>query len=112
MSNGKPQYTLYSPLAIALASFFGIGILIGGILMAINYHRVRRPFLVGTTVLFSVLAQILFFLLLFRVFPGSDNPMPGLISCLLTPIIMYVVSRAFQGEMVHAHRTGGGRLAF
>jgi hypothetical protein len=94
--SGKPQYRLFSTAGVVLSALFG-SLLAGGILVAINYHRLRRPAAAKGTILLILLAQIIFLALLVRIFPGSDNPMPRLIYLAMSPIIMYFVVHAVQG---------------
>jgi len=104
----KPRYKLYHPSVIGLASI--LGVLIGGILLSVNYHRIRKPFLVVATLVLSLLAQIVIVWMLVFFFPGSDNPMPGLVSFVLSPIIMYGVSSQLQDRIIQAHLDAGGNV--
>jgi len=103
------QYSLYTTSSVVAASLLG-SFLGGGIVMALNHDRLRGASRALRAALLSAAGQFLFIFVMTRVFPGADNPMPGLVNIVVPPIVMYFLFRSLQAREVMAHRDRGGAV--
>jgi hypothetical protein len=102
-----PSYQLYSPGSMVLVTFLGTP-LAGGVLLALNFHRLGlkgsalKALLGGvfTTMALYLIAQLL----------PERSPLPGI---LLVPQLMGVHRLAlhYQGRLLQEHQQAGGKLA-
>ena len=97
---------LYSVNAIVLASFWGLP-LAGGIVMAINYRRLKRSKASNRTLLWSSVATIAF---VYAVSLLPEN-LPRVALTLPPMIAMYFVADRVQGEVIAEHERNGGKLS-
>jgi MFS family permease len=105
-ASSSPPYQLYSVGAIVLAAFFG-SLLAGGILMAIDYHRLGKR---GAALIALVLAIITQFGLLGLIWLLPEN-VPNMSLNIPQLIVMYFVAEGCLGRRLGAHYRKRGRMA-
>jgi tetratricopeptide (TPR) repeat protein len=104
----RPPYKVYSVRSIVLATVLGSPIA-GGILMAINYKRLRRP----AAAVHSVVWTVVFTTAIIAVgmilpdnlhIPNASFVVPQIFA-------MYGLAKSLQGPAIEAHQRLGGSLA-
>lgn len=99
---------LYSPRAVAVATFLG-SLLAGGTLVALNFRRLGRGTAALWALLGAVLAQAALFTVAFAL-PASVR-VPSAAYTALQVLLMLYVAKRLQGADVGNHVKAGGRLA-
>lgn len=96
--NERPQYKLYSFGCVMIAAFFA-SVLLGGILMAINYNRLGDKVAARKTLFFSILGFILTVVVSILI---PENVSPLVISL---PIMMGMAQamKQLQGPIIAKH---------
>ncbi|HEY4330552.1 MAG TPA: sulfite exporter TauE/SafE family protein [Phycisphaerae bacterium] len=101
-----PKYRIYSPKAVAIATFLGSTVA-GGAIMAINYWRwgqKRRAWVA----LLSGCAVLGLIIWLAMVLPGN---IPNAAYILVPSFLIYGVAQQYQGKNADAHWRNGGQPA-
>ncbi|WP_300667630.1 hypothetical protein [Desulfoluna sp.] len=97
---------LYSIVGIGIATFFGT-ILLGGIIMALNYVKLGKKLEALNTILITIIAMsFIFFLVLILKefdFPSLDLTAPQF-------IVFMLLAWKFQGQVIEEHSAMGGML--
>jgi len=99
---------LYSPRAVAVATFLG-SLLAGGSLMALNFRRLGRGRAALWALLGAVLAQAALFALAFAL-PASVH-VPSVAYTAVQVLVMLYAAKRLQGADIDSHVNAGGRLA-
>jgi hypothetical protein len=108
MKDGR-NYKLYSIAAIVVASFIG-SVLAGAVLMAINYHRLRRRFAAWVTIATSVCAVALIDYG-YRAMPSREIRVISSVIILLTLLMVIgLIAAHMQGKALIDHHENGGKL--
>lgn len=101
------RYKLFTPSSVALATFFGTPIA-GGLVMAINYRRLRRSTAAVQVVLGGFVATVI---VLIVAMAAPDVPGSNLLFTIGQLWIMYAVAAKLQGQAINSHYRAGGRSA-
>lgn len=97
---------LYSIVGIGIATFFGT-ILLGGIIMALNYVKLGKKLAALNTILMTIISMSLIFFLVLILkefdFPSLDLTAPQF-------IVFMLLAWKFQGQVIEDHSAMGGML--
>jgi hypothetical protein len=99
-------YSLYSPMAVGLATFLGAPVA-GSVIMALNYRRLGKPASARSAVIYGVIATAALIALGFVLPPQ----MPTSAIAVASIIAMAQVAKTLQGEALDLHKSAGGRIA-
>lgn len=103
----KP-YKLYSIEGVGIATFFG-SILAGGIIMWINLRRLGRFESARKTILYSILATILFLFGIIMI--PQDINIPSMLFTIPQIFAMVMIAKSQQKDSIDAHKNKGGEIA-
>lgn len=103
----RPPYKLFTVGHVVLATFLGSPAA-GGVILAINYHRLGRGAAVWHAAGWSLLATAL--LLAFATV-GPDLPVGSSAYWVPQLLGMYFIANSLQGQLLTEHRAKQGRLS-
>lgn len=100
--------TLHPIKGILVAAF--LGTFVGaGVVMAINYARIGKKTAAYATALASVVATVAVLAVIFAL--PEDLPIPNLVFIVPQLLLVYLVAKKLQGQIVEDHADRGGSVA-
>lgn len=102
----EPKHKLYTPKAVAIATFFGTPIA-AGFLLALNYRREGHDDKAWKTVVLCVVGTIVLSVALMAIPAGS---VPNTVFIIVQVLIMNSVAKVIQRDMVDLHLSRGGAI--
>jgi len=107
-AKGQAEYKLYKVSGVWTATFLG-SMLAGGIVMAINYKRLGMDAEANKTLLYSVLAMLAFFVIIY--FIPDDINIPQYVFVIPQVVVMAQLAKRYQQEYIDVHIQNGGEMA-